>query len=980
MKTHTSEFKNKLKVHGRELDSIITYQLGNQTITLGNEQIISVTPHYEGAILKSIMKQLDIVVDNDIPLNTIINYQFGIKVRDEEVQNYRDNYDYVNFGNYVVYSSEKQEDTKKYKIICYDKLLYSMKDYEKMNIMYPISIRDYINAICQHLGLTFKNASGTFANYNKEIQSELYLTYDEDNEEWKSLDYTFRDVLDEIAQATASTICINEEDDQLEVRYITDSGDTIDEEYLKNIKVSFGEQFGPINTIVLSRSGGSDKVYLSYPPDLPDDQKNAIEISDNQIMNWNDRSTYLSDILNRLNGLTYYLNDFSSPGIVYYNLCDRYSVQIDNQTYSCVMFNDQINITQGLSEDVYTDRPPENETDYTKADKTDRRINQTYLIVDKQNQQIASVINTVDDQNDKISQITQTVDEINSKISDIADITISGESNYATFDLDDINTSEPIMVKVHPTSENISTLHPSSVIYPSSTAYLKPRKIRFHNKTTNEDVDYELPDDLLRYNSEIYDEFYLDYDSQTCQITKKCKYNADGTVGLLTTPVTTDYEYPLIELEDGDYTISIFGYDNGYIFARLMTKNIYTTQFYTKAETDSLIDQTASNITLSVDQTLTRYSTTDEMNAAINLKANEITSTVSDTYATKTTTNQLSSRITQNADSITSEVTRATTAEGNLSSRITTNANSITSEVSRASGAEGSLSSRISQTAKSISLNVNNGSTSSGITITTTKEDGTTSQATGTIQMNGLVKFTDLSTSGSTTINGSNITTGTIDASQVTVNNINASKITSGTLSANRISGGTISASTLNLGSGKFKVTTAGALTSTSGTIGGWTITSKEFYGTDAGGSERYGLYTGGLDNMTSGICLPWSTIFWSYSSDRRIKENIKDIEDKYEKFYNSLKPKTFNYINKPNSNEKHIGFIAQDILESEKLVNEDLALIKENDDNFFLDKTEIIGLNTWQIQKMKEEIKLLKKEINSMKEEINNLKKESDK
>ena len=35
--------------------------------------------------------------------------------------------------------------------------------------------------------------------------------------------------------------------------------------------------------------------------------------------------------------------------------------------------------------------PEETETDYTKADKTDRRINQTYLIVDKQNQ------TTVDD-------------------------------------------------------------------------------------------------------------------------------------------------------------------------------------------------------------------------------------------------------------------------------------------------------------------------------------------------------------------------------------------------------------------------------------------------------------------------------------------------------------------------------------------------------------------------------------------------------
>lgn len=44
----------------------------------------------------------------------------------------------------------------------------------------------------------------------------------------------------------------------------------------------------------------------------------------------------------------------------------------------------------------------------------------------------------------------------------------------------------------------------------------------------------------------------------------------------------------------------------------------------------------------------------------------------------------------------------------------------------------------------------------------------------------GMVTFTDLSTGGSTVINGSNITTGTI----------NANLITTGTLSANRVTGG----------------------------------------------------------------------------------------------------------------------------------------------------------------------------------------------
>ena len=74
-------------------------------------------------------------------------------------------------------------------------------------------------------------------------------------------------------------------------------------------------------------------------------------------MNRNDRSDYLPDIFSKLGGLEYYLNDFSSTGICYYDLCDRYTINIGEEYYSCVMLNDEINITQGLEENIYTEMP-----------------------------------------------------------------------------------------------------------------------------------------------------------------------------------------------------------------------------------------------------------------------------------------------------------------------------------------------------------------------------------------------------------------------------------------------------------------------------------------------------------------------------------------------------------------------------------------------------------------------------------------------
>ena len=213
MKVHTSDFKSQLTELGRELRGVITY--GNTTL---EDEINSITLHYEADILKSVMKQLDLELTVDIPLNTVINCQIGILVNGD--------YEMLNYGNYVVYNSEKQEDTGTYKITCYDKLLYSMKQNEDLGVTYPITIKNYLIALGNKIGLSV--ASGTFYNQDLQIPSELYL----------GQEYTYRDILDEIAQATGSIICLNENDEIL-IKYPTQTNDTIDEDYLKDINVDF---------------------------------------------------------------------------------------------------------------------------------------------------------------------------------------------------------------------------------------------------------------------------------------------------------------------------------------------------------------------------------------------------------------------------------------------------------------------------------------------------------------------------------------------------------------------------------------------------------------------------------------------------------------------------------------------------------------------------------------------------------------------
>ena len=518
----------------------------------------------------------------------------------------------------------------------------------------------------------------------------------------------------------------------------------------------------------------------------------------------------------------------------------------------------------------------------------------------------------------QISVLTQSVGEINSKIQDIADITTSGESTYALINLENINESQPIMIKVHPTLSNISYLYPRNNLYPSDTLYMPVRTIRFTNTSTSEIFDYEIFDDLLFYDEDTYDEFYFDYDNETVQITKKCEYAADGSVVEKATPVIETRPFPTPEefyLSTGNYEIKLLGYNYGYISVRCMASNIYTSQFATRSE----LSQTAS----------------------------QIRTEVSGEYATKNELQTVSSSITQTADSITSQVAQTYETKQNaeenyqsLSSSITQTASEISSVVSQKVGKSEVISS-INQSAEEIQISANK------------------------VNISGVI--TAINNDSSTTINGSKITTGSITANQVSSAIITTSNFSSQNINASRITSGTLTSRAINNGNGTFSVSTAGYLTARSGKIGNWTINSTGIYSTNVQ------LYPDYLGYKADGqyVAASWLGVGRAGTaySDKRLKKNIKELNSKFNKFYDELKPVSFNW-KKIIDNKTHIGFIAQDVQKAQEDNELDLDLVYEDNDYLLLDRKEIIALNTWQIQLLKKEVQELKKEIEELKKE----------
>ena len=176
----------------------------------------------------------------------------------------------------------------------------------------------------------------------------------------------------------------------------------------------------------------------------------------------------------------------------------------------------------------------------------------------------------------------------------------------------------------------------------------------------------------------------------------------------------------------------------------------------------SALQQTAETLS-------SRITTADGNISALTQTANSLSSKISDAEGNI-------SSLSQTVNGLSSKIT---TAEGNISSLQQT-AGTLSTKVSNV---EGSIST-LTQTVNGFSLSVSNGTSSSTIKLMS----GSTVISSKSISFSGMVTFSDLSTKGSTTINGSNITTGTINAC-----NINGVNVTGCTINGSRYynSGGT---------------------------------------------------------------------------------------------------------------------------------------------------------------------------------------------
>ena len=716
---------------------------------------------FGGAIAKRVVLEFN----NEAGKIKIENKEFNLYIG----VNYKDEYYYIKYGRFIVQKPNTETTTDNTSFSALDYMTKFNEPYVDKNV-YPCTLRKVAENLC--IGTGLKLSSKHFRNEDFIVENNQFVSGE-----------SKRQVAQAIALSAFSWARVNEDNELcFDLENKQDFDIEINSDNYYNLSKN-DELFGPLNRIVIRNSQiEGENVTIQDNESIEKYGVNELVIEDNPFAYTQAKRTQLIEAGKELYGFNYMpINNANLTGYLFLNCLDRIRFKdINNNTFDTYIFDHTIDYN-GISLDtISTKAMTKTQTKYTYIPSLEQAQKRTEIIVDKQNQTINALVTSNTELVNKTSKLEIDVDSIKGQISEIADVTVTADG-YGVINVENINESEPILVKIYPISEDIIPLRPRKGLYPRVGLRPHSRELLFV-RTDNEDepysVEYNIPADLHKLDN-YYDEFILDYENQRCYINRNIGINENGEKYLLEIPTVEEFEYPTINLLEGNYKIYMPAFENAYIYVRLMTKNLYTSQFATKVELNSKIEQTSTNIELSVNQKLKGYSTTQEMNSAISIASDSITSNVAKTYATKATT-----------------------------------------EI---------LSSRIKQTATTIELTTTDNKTSAGITIKLKNEDGSQIDSkSANITLSGLVKFTDLSGSGTTTINGSNITTGTIDASKVTVKNLNASNITSGTLSASKISGGSLSLTGNNtsITSTNFSVTKDGVITAKSGTLGGWKIDS----------------------------------------------------------------------------------------------------------------------------------------------------------
>lgn len=381
-------FIENIQKNGRQINVKVTI-LGITPIVLESDKVFKLDRLFEADFFRSSMTQIDGELKGRYDLtDKTIKVELGVSFGGSV-------YEYINFGEFIVKEHERivgnTPEFDKTVFKAFDKMILFHKPYDvvELGITYPISVYNLLNSLATSVGLVLDNVSIVNGG----------LMVDEDK--WTDVEsVTYRNVLDEIAQVSGSTIIIS--GNKLKAKYVGSSLIDLYEENLRKIKIE--EKYGGINIFNLTREPQHDNyVYPSDWETIPVEDRVELVFINNQIMD-KSRSVFAPDLFNSVNGLEFYPFDADTTGLAFLEPMDAINVidmnEVDHLSY---VMHSRLVISSGLKETLKAVVPMYAKKEYVLVTDVKKERSRTEFLVDKLNGQISGVVSDVVDLEGQVS-------------------------------------------------------------------------------------------------------------------------------------------------------------------------------------------------------------------------------------------------------------------------------------------------------------------------------------------------------------------------------------------------------------------------------------------------------------------------------------------------------------------------------------------------------------------------------------------------
>lgn len=502
---------------------------------------------------------------------------------------------YVPYGTYIVQKPENEELTDKTSLEALDYMIKFNKTY-KDTLTYPCTLKDVYNSICEQCGVI--SGTSEFPNQNFSVADNQFVA----NE-------TCREVLVNIAQLAGAYARIDR-DNKLYLKFFSPekTEEITTDDYKRDIKIN--NVYGPINKLTLNMSQvEGESVSVEDTDSIDIIGVKELIISDNYFLYTQEkRKKAINAIWNVVHNFRYL--DFEAnlkKARPYLDAGDSIKILSEDGTeYYTYLLSNEITFDGGLNEKISATADTETETKYSMVPEISNKLKHTEILVDKANQQIKLIASEIGDREEKTSTITQDIDRIESQIKDVIDFTRTQSGKYILH-LNDCVAGIGYILELSIT--DITYLTPSDTLVPND--YLVPFGVYFtiivdkqsRNNKTEDAIEYNisLQDSLLRLDENVYDEVNIGSDGKV-KVIRRVGRRTNGNLYKLDKATEEEIGEVALATFDKDTYIYIKETVNANLYCKWIIKSDFSDVYATKVDLNSAITQTSTSIMTEVNR------------------------------------------------------------------------------------------------------------------------------------------------------------------------------------------------------------------------------------------------------------------------------------------------------------------------------------------------------------------------------------------